>query len=398
MHTRKPSESALFKAIRSAATPAFVYDEAQLSGASKTIQTLLQGTRCRPLYSLKACSIPEVVEYLTQCVDGFAASSLNEVRLANNVAKDGQTIHFTSPGLRPDEVEEVIASCDYISFNSLSQWHRFGPARDAQASVGLRVNPQLSFVSDQRYDPCRKRSKLGVPLDTMRRVAIREPARLRGLCGIHIHANCDSTDLKQLAAVVERIDLLLAPVLRQITWINLGGGFLLSEATGIDCFLEMLRHLREDYGLEVFIEPGAALVRSAGWLVASVVDIFEADDASIAVLDTSVCHWPEVFEFGFQPAVVGQVERGAWTYTLAGASCLAGDLFGEYAFDNPIEVGSRVVFADAGAYSVVKASCFNGIDLPRVYVATEDGELVLVKSPRPVDGGFRYGAKKSASV
>ena len=179
---------------------------------------------------------------------------------------------------------------------------------------------------------------------------------------------------------------------------NLGGGYLFDEATGIDIFIDAVRDLQRKYGVEVFIEPGAALVRKAGFLVASVIDLFESDRVKVAVLDTTVGHWPEVFEFAFQPDVVGQVTDGRWRYVLAGCSCLAGDVFGEYVFDKPITIGSRIIFTDAGAYSVVKSSFFNGINLPTTYVLSESGELLMTNRSTYDDFLTRCGVARSVVV
>ena len=121
--------------------------------------------------------------------------------------------------------------------------------------------------------------------------------------------------------------------------------------------------IRDRYRAEVVIEPGAAFVRDSGYVVASVLDLFASDGKEVAVLDTTVNHMPEVFEYQFRPDVVGHHDAGGYEYVLAGMSCLAGDVFGEYRFDEPLRVGSRIVFSNAGAYTIVKANTFNGIPL-----------------------------------
>jgi carboxynorspermidine decarboxylase len=110
-----------------------------------------------------------------------------------------------------------------------------------------------------------------------------------------------------------------------------------------------------------------------------VIDLFKSDGKTIAVLNTSVNHLPEVFEYQFEPDVVEHVDHAANKYILAGASCLAGDIFGEYAFHEPLEIGSRVTFANVGAYSLVKAHMFNGINLPSIYVLDQTGRIELIK-------------------
>ena len=86
---------------------------------------------------------------------------------------------------------------------------------------------------------------------------------------------------------------------------------------------------------------------------------------------------PEVFEYVFEPDVVGHSDQSSNSYILAGASCLAGDIFGEYAFDEPLAIGDWVIFENVGAYTLTKAHMFNGIDLPAIYALTSDGHLSL---------------------
>jgi carboxynorspermidine decarboxylase len=134
------------------------------------------------------------------------------------------------------------------------------------------------------------------------------------------------------------------------------------------------------FGLEVFIEPGAAAVRRSGTIEATVHDLFESDGAQVAVVDTSVNHMPEVLEFQFEPDVLDHVDGGLHTYIVAGCTCLAGDVFGEYSFDRELEIGSRVSFLDMGAYTMSKAHRFNGVQLPTIYHRGSDGTVSLVRT------------------
>ena len=152
---------------------------------------------------------------------------------------------------------------------------------------------------------------------------------------------------------------------------------MLGEAGAVEKLAEVIGRLRHTYGVDVFIEPGAAFIRSAGYIVSSVLDVINGTNKAIAVLDTTVNHWPEIYEYQFEPDVVDHVERGRYEYVLAGCSCLPGDILGEYSFDSPLTVGSRVVIANAGAYSLAKAHFFNGINLPTIFALTGDGKLVM---------------------
>jgi carboxynorspermidine decarboxylase len=87
----------------------------------------------------------------------------------------------------------------------------------------------------------------------------------------------------------------------------------------------------------------------------------------------------EVFEFQFEPDILGHVDGGVYPYVLAGCTCLAGDVFGEYTFDAPLAVGSRITFLNMGAYTLSKAHRFNGVGLPTIYTRRGDGTLVMIK-------------------
>ncbi|MCH8285078.1 hypothetical protein IIB79_00950 [candidate division KSB1 bacterium] len=335
---------------------------------------------------MKPLTIQAILSRLSEYVDGFAVSSEFEMKLAQEVLTENQTIHLTMPGVRADTIETFAENCSYIHFNSLEQWPRFKdvvvdrPRKDrGRVECGIRVNPQISFIGDKRYDPCRRYSKLGVPVREMVQLFKKDKNAMDGIDGILVHSNCDSSDFSQLLKTVKELVKKIPFVLERIHWINLGGGYLFKNPNHIDDFYETVDLLRSTYDLEVFIEPGASFVREAGVLVSSVIDMFERDGETIALLDTTVNHMTEVFEYQFEPDVYGHKDRGAHSYVLAGCSCLSGDVFGRYSFDRPLKTGSKVVFTDMGAYTIVKANTFNGINLPDIYIRTKEGEMQLIK-------------------
>ncbi len=183
----------------------------------------------------------------------------------------------------------------------------------------------------------------------------------------------------QLAETIDHIEKRLSRALDGLAWVNLGGGYIADNARNVDRFHACAKRLRERFGITLFVEPGAAIARAAGTIVASVVDLFDSGGTSVAVLDTTVNHYPEVFEYQFRPDVAGHHPAHEHAYLLAGASCLAGDLFGTCRFDAPLKVGSRVAFVNAGAYTLVKAHRFNGINMPTIYRRDETGRLAVVQ-------------------
>jgi carboxynorspermidine decarboxylase len=358
-------------------TPAFIYDEGAIIGVLMRLKEMSDACGCQVLFSLKAFAVMDALRLMVPMLDGFSSSSLFEAKLARDLLQDRGTVHITTPGLRADEVEELAELCDYISFNSLSHWNSFSERASDRASCGLRVNPQLSFVEDDRYDPCRSNSKLGVPLGSLVD-SLADAGQFRRLRGIHFHTNCESSSLDPLLATVKLLESRLWRIFKDLEWINLGGGYLFNERR-LEPFYQAVDLLKRRYGLDVFIEPGEAVVRDAGYIVSSVIDLFESDGKTIAVLDTSINHIPSAFDYQCPPSVVNSHPSGPNAYLFAGSTCLAGDLFGEYRFNTPLTIGSKVTFEFVGGYTLVKANMFNGINLPSIYAVNDQNKLTLKK-------------------
>ena len=373
-------------------TPAFIYDEAVLARLLETAAGIRERSGCRMLFAVKSFCFRDALALMAPRLDGFAVSSLFEARLARSVLGDRGGVHFTAPGIRSGDAAELGRLCDYVAFNSASQWRAHRDALGAPDGGGLRVNPELSLVGDPRYDPCRPDSRLGEPLETVAQI-LDGPEQVAGLL---LHTNCDATDFGQLEATVDRLRRRLGRRLQdgRLRWINLGGGYLFdaADAPALAPLYRTLDLLREGCGLETILEPGAALIRAAGYLIATVLEIQERDGRRTAILDTTVNHMPEVFEYQYEPDALGHRDDAPWAVTLAGCTCLAGDVFGEYRFDRPLKVGERVVFRNAGAYTLVKAHTFNGVNLPTIYALTQDGDLQLKRRYTYADFAARWGA------
>lgn len=356
------------------ATPALVVDEGRLLANLKALDTLRQQSGCKALYSIKSLPFVPILAMAKPYIDGFSVSSLFEAKLAADVLAGTGSLHLTTPGIRPDEVLELARLCSHISLNSLSQQQRFAPLMQAHTSIGLRVNPKLPFIDDARYNPCRPHSKLGVDLDVLW-----QTSGLEAIEGLHIHTNFSGTDYAPLLKTVAKLAQYWPDNLRKLHWLNLGGGYMYCQIRDQTAFVTQVQALQDTYGLTVYIEPGKSVLEDAVQLVATVIDLFSSDGKTVAILDTSVNHHPEVFEYQMQPDISGADQHGEHSAIIAGSTCLAGDLFGEYRFGKPLQLGDKIIFNNAGAYSLVKANRFNGYNLPSVYMHHTNGECQALK-------------------
>jgi carboxynorspermidine decarboxylase len=166
-------------------------------------------------------------------------------------------------------------------------------------------------------------------------------------------------------------------------WINFGGGHLITdEDYDLDLLCELIIRFKDKYGVEIILEPGEAVAYDCGVLVASVLDIVR-NQMNIAILDTSAAnHMPDVLEMPYRPDIIGAGKPGEYAhkYRLGGATCLGGDVIGDYSFKEPLEIGSKIVFDEMAAYTMVKNSTFNGVNLPSIAICEEEsGEVRVVR-------------------
>ncbi len=360
-------------------TPAFIVDEDAIEDVLDKIDVIREKSGCKFLFTLKSFTLETLMTKMAGRLNGFSASSLFEANLASSTLNKRGTVHYTSPGLRSDEFEELNKFCDYIVFNSLSQLAHYDITQTKGTKFGLRINPELSFVKEQRYNPCCKNSRLGVPLHIIKKLVEENSSLLTKISGIHFHSNSESAQFEPLLETIFWLEKNIGKLFEKLKWINIGGGYLFNETSNYDPFYKAISFLKDTFGMEVFTEPGMGIIRKSVALVASVTDLFQINGKEFAILDTTVNHMPEVYEYQLKPCVLEEISQGKFTYYLGGASCLAGDVFGEHHFDHPLKIGSRIIFPDMGAYTLVKAHMFNGINLPSIYFLDKTKNLKEIK-------------------
>ncbi len=357
-------------------TPVYVLDEEAIAEGVERATVLREEVGLKVLFSVSALPYVDLLTEISHLIDGFATSSLFEAKLARRVLGKEGFVQTFFPGLRHEGIAHYQEQSDQIILNSLSQWERTKPSLLKKGRPGLRVNPKVSFATDPRLDPCGPRSKLGTPIEELEEAIATEPELLEGLGGLAVEVIQDSNDFGPLWPTVMLLEHRLGAWLHRLRWINLGGGFRLEDIQNVDALVESVEHLRWKFGLEVFLEVGAPVVREAGFLVATVIDLFTSDDIDIAVLDTTLSHLPQTFSGLRQPEVLGHDDDAANVYSLVGSSSAPTDVFGVFKFDQPLELGSKVIFLEVEPSSIVMAGYDQGINIPRVYNLTRDNRLV----------------------
>lgn len=355
-------------------TPCYVIDEQKLIDNLKILQGLEQRTGCHILLAQKCYSAFATYPLIRSYISGATASGLYEARLGHEEMK-GEN-HIFSPAYLEDEIDEIAEICDHIVFNSFSQWEKYKDRVKGKASCGIRINPEFSTQSDHAiYDPCAPGSRLGVTADNFREDL------LDGIEGLHFHTLCEQNS-DDLEATLNVITQKFGKYFKRLKWLNFGGGHHITRPDyDIERLERCINKIRNEYGLEVYIEPGEAVALNAGYLVSSVLEIVR-NGIDIGILDASAaCHMPDVLEMPYRPFIIGSGEKGEkkYDYRFGGNTCLAGDIIGDYSFDEPLKIGDKLIFTDMAIYSMVKNNTFNGIALPSIELLTAKGEIINIK-------------------
>ena len=360
-------------------TPCYVIQEEQLRQNLEILKGVMDRTGCKILLAQKAFSMYEVYPLIAQYLSGTTASGLYEARLGAEEMgiPFGKETHIFSPAYKEEEFDEILTYCDHIVFNSFEQLERFGKrAAEAGKSVGLRINPQYSTQEGHEiYDPCATGSRLGVTIEKFR------PELLEYVDGLHFHTLCEQ-DAQPLHDTLKEVERQFGEWLPKMKWLNFGGGHHITrEGYDIALLERCICDMEEKYDLEIFLEPGEAVALNAGVLLTKVEEIVE-NSIQIAILDTSAaCHMPDVLEMPYRPPLQDgyEAEEKAYTYRLAGPTCLAGDVIGDYSFAEPLKRGDTLTFEDMAIYTMVKNNTFNGMRLPAIVLEDKDGECRVVR-------------------
>ena len=355
-------------------TPCYVVDESLLIKNLELLKYVQDKTGCSILLAQKGFSMYSVYPLVGKYLKGVTSSSLFEAKLGYE--EMGKEVHIYAPAYKEDEFDEIMKYSDHIVFNSFSQWNKFkDKIKNSKKHIecGIRINPEYSEIETDIYNPCFENSRLGTILDNFRE------EDLEGIDGLHFHTMCEqnSDTLERTLKVVEEK---FGKYLKGMKWLNFGGGHHITRPDyDVEKLIKCISYMQEKYDLKIYLEPGEAVALNTGFLVSTVLDVVK-NNMDLAIMDTSAaCHMPDVLEMPYRPNIInsGMPNEKKYTYRLGGPTCLAGDIIGDYSFEEPLKPGDKLVFCDMAHYSMVKNNTFNGINLPDIVLWGKDGAKII---------------------
>jgi carboxynorspermidine decarboxylase len=350
-------------------TPYYLIDERKLLKNLKKIKYVRDNSGARSVLALKCFSTWSVFNLMSKYMDGTTSSSFYEAKLGHE--KFGKETHAFSVAYSSDDIKALRNIADKIIFNSVSQLNMF--YNDIKhIKVGLRINPGISYSHFDLADPSREYSRLGVSSEEEIMSVLDKTS------GLMFHYNCENDDFKSFSTMLDKIVTKYEKVLRKSEWISLGGGlYFTKDGYPLDKFCKKLKSFSKEHNVLVYLEPGETVITKSCELVTTVLDIVK-NVKDIAIVDASIeAHLLDLLIYG-TPAKIN-AKYGKNKYIIAGRSCLAGDIFGEYKFADKLKVGSTVRFADAAGYTIVKKNWFNGLKMPSIVVKRLDGKTEIIK-------------------
>lgn len=352
-------------------TPYFLIDEQALLRNLNKIATLRKVSGAKVVLALKCFSTWGVFNVMRPFLDGTTSSSVYEAQLGYETF--GGETHAYSVAYSAEEAQQVSQFSDKIIFNSLSQYAHCKPSLRADISIGIRLNPEISHASYELADPAAKYSRLGV------KYADLAPELLNSIEGCMFHVNCENRSLAEYTKILARISADFSVYLDKMKWVSLGGGVMFTdEDYPLEAFAELLREFAAKHSVQIYLEPGEAVISHSADLVVSVADIV-CNEKHIAIVDSSTeAHRLDTLIYSESPQIRESCADGIHEYMIASNSCLAGDVFCTARFDAPLKVGDKLHIMDSAGYTMVTMNWFNGLRMPSVYLKKNDGSIQMI--------------------
>ncbi|WP_158138390.1 carboxynorspermidine decarboxylase [Vibrio metschnikovii] len=350
-------------------TPYFMIDEAKLIANLEIAKRLKERSGVKLVLALKCFSTWGVFDIIKPYLDGTTSSGPFEVKLGYE--KFGGETHAYSVGYSEQDVKEVADICDKMIFNSQSQLAAYRHLVEGKASLGLRLNPGVSYAGQDLANPARKFSRLGVQFDKL------DTSVFDSINGVMFHMNCENKDVDAFIALLDAISEKFGAYLDKLDWVSLGGGvFFTWPGYDVDKLADALKAFADKHKVQLYFEPGEAIITQTTDLVVTVVDIVDNEMQTAIVDSATEAHRLDTLIYREPASVLEANEQGEHEYVIGSCSCLAGDQFCVAKFAEPLQIGQKLHIMDSAGYTMVKLNWFNGLKMPSVYCERRDGQII----------------------
>lgn len=380
-------------------TPCYVYSAASIRYAYRAFACAFAAYPTALHYALKANSTLSIARLLRELGAGADANSGGEIDVALRAGFAAADIVFTGVGKTRDEIDKAVSlgvkAINAESAGELERIDRVARARGVRVPVAVRINPDIDAESHPNISTGLARNKFGLPAREAVQV-VREARARAGLtiAGLHVHVGSQISRLEPLRRAAE-LAVDLAAQLRAagvgIGHLDLGGGLGIAydgtPVPQVNEYAATLLSVVKPSGLPLIIEPGRAVIGTAGVLVGRVVDVKRQPGGHpFVVLDTGMTELIRPALYGAFHRIVPVEERpgASIPVTVVGPLCESSDTIGADREMVPPRIDSLMAIMDVGAYGSTMASTYNRRLLaPEVLV--DDGSWRIIRRRQTID-------------
>lgn len=365
-------------------TPFLGLDLSRVTDAYARLRNALPDTRVH--FAMKCNADTRLLKAIHDLGGSFVIASCGELAMlqrlgiaggdgASNVAVDN--VLFSNPVKRPADIAGAYAAnVRRFAFDSEREADKIAEfAPGSAVYVRLKTQAGGSAVASE--------GKFGVPADRACQLLL-YAARL-GLVpyGIAFHVGSQMTDATAWETAIgaaAHVMRDLADKRIRLEMLDLGGGFPVHYAgepvpdisvigASITAALRQL-----PYPVQTVVEPGRFLAAPAGVIVASVIGVADRDGRRWLHLDAGAFNaFMEALETGnrlIYPVTDSLGQDRTRAFHLTGPTCDSQDtVLYDVGLSHDLDVGDRVCFGQAGAYTLCyAATAFNGFGPPAAYL------------------------------
>lgn len=378
-------------------TPCYIYSRATFERHWQAFDEALKDHDHLVCYAVKANSNLAVLNILARLGSGFDIVSLGELERVIAAGGDPAKVVFSGVGKRADEMRRAL-EVGIFCFNVESEAELFvlndvAKEMNLQASISLRVNPDVDAKTHPYISTGLKDNKFGIAIENAEAVYLKA-ASLSNIevHGVDCHIGSQLTELSPFVDALNRVLVLIDRLEEQgikLQHIDLGGGLGIQyddEQPPLPAdYAKAVADVLGDRKFKLLIEPGRAIAGNAGILVTKVEYIKDNNDGkSFAIIDAAMndlmrpalySAWQKIVPVNEKPKS-GVVEK---TYDVVGPVCETGDFLGK---DRKLTIsqGDYLAVRSSGAYGFTMSSNYNTRE--RAAEIMVDGEQVHVVRER----------------
>ncbi|MDI6801005.1 MAG: type III PLP-dependent enzyme [Thermodesulfovibrionales bacterium] len=322
----------------------------------------------RVFYAVKANPDIEVIKLVNPLGVGFEIASEGELQLLASINVEPDRIITSNPvktfKFLEQAVEYGVKYYAYDSFAEVDKLTRYAP--------GCNVYVRLTVPNEGSEWPLSK--KFGVEMDDALDLLVYAKDKGLNPVGITFHVGSQCNNVYNWNVAVDKARELWEMAEQKgikLSMLNIGGGYPIRYTKNvvnietIEKKVDKVIFQKFPKDIEVFIEPGRAMVGDAGIFVSTVIGKTKRGDENWLHIDVGVFNGLMESVGGIKYTYVVGSRNEPLSWTIAGPSCDSFDVIDrEVELPEP-EVGNRILILSSGAYTISYASEFNGFSIPK---------------------------------